>query len=448
MKKVLILIIVVFSASFYFSNIHLSFNEAPLEEVLQKLEEVSGSIILTKVNTSRKITKEINTLDLESALDIILYSTDYEYKKVRHNLYLVGDFDLIIQGSVQNATEINFKSLEITKISNILMLLNQKVRKVPNSNSIILFGKDELSSEILDFFNFLDDNAGKNKVITYSSSHKISKNLYDYLICLEKNYGDSPLKSKDAIGFLESNFSLLTDLEKVEFYEVLDINEADVNFKENINNYYLIKKDEEYRVLVTSTFNLENLTVEEKTKNVSNLKTNLGVSYQFDSNEIISSISLQFNKSYFKISSNFNNNFKFTYKTTLNDRVRIGAILKNKEDLINVSFLLDDYENFNNFGLYGILQVNSQIEDLNSILVDINELSYDLMAAKIYSIGEKQTSEFSLYPGFGLSISKEDQASIYLNFGSQYAFPFQKSKVLLSYLFHKHLHTISLSAEF
>ncbi|POZ93650.1 hypothetical protein, partial [Petrotoga halophila] len=85
MKKVLILIIVVFSASFYFSNIHLSFNEAPLEEVLQKLEEVSGSIILTKVNTSRKITKEINTLDLESALDIILYSTDYEYKKVRHN---------------------------------------------------------------------------------------------------------------------------------------------------------------------------------------------------------------------------------------------------------------------------------------------------------------------------------------------------------------------------
>jgi len=224
LKKVLILIIVVFSASFYFSNIHLSFNEAPLEEVLQKLEEVSGSIILTKVNTSRKITKEINTLDLESALDIILYSTDYEYKKIGNNLYLVGDFDLIIQGSVQNATEINFKSLEITKISNILMLLNQRVRTVPNSNGIILFGKDELSYEMLNFFNFLDENAGENKVITYSSSHQISKNLYDYLIGLEKNQKSSPLESKDAIGFLESNFSLLTDLEKVEFHEVFDIN--------------------------------------------------------------------------------------------------------------------------------------------------------------------------------------------------------------------------------
>jgi hypothetical protein len=450
LKKVLLLIIVVVSASFYFSNIHLSFNETPLEEALEKLEEVSGSIILTKANTSGKITKEINTLDLESALDILLYSTDYEYKKVGNNLYLVGDFDLIIQGSVQNATEINFKSLEITKISNILMLLNQRVRKVPDSNfnSIIVFGKDELSSQISNFFNFLDTNAGDNKIITYSSSHKISKKLYDYLIGLEKSYGDFPLESKDAIGFLESNFSILTDLEKVEFYENSDVNEADVKFKENINNYYLVEKDGEYIVLVTSKFNLENLTVYEKANNVSNLETTIGVSYQFDSNEIISSISLQFNKSYFKISSNFNNNFKFTYKTTLNDNVSIGAILKNQENLINVSFLLDDYEDFNNFGLYGILQVNSQIEDLNSILVDINKITYDLVAAKIYSIGEKQTSEFSLYPGFGLSISKEDQASIYLNFGSQYTFTFQESSVLLSYLYHQHLHTINLSLKF
>ncbi|PNR99730.1 hypothetical protein X928_06365 [Petrotoga miotherma DSM 10691] len=448
MKKVLLLIIVVFSSSFYFSNIHLNFNKAPLEEVLEKLEEVSRSTILTKADTSDKITKEINTLDLESALDIVLYSTDYEYKKIGNNLYLVGDFDLIIQGSVQNATEINFKSLEITKISKILMLLNQRVRTVPNSNGIILFGKDELSYEMLNFFNFLDENAGENKVITYSSSHQISKNLYDYLIGLEKNQKSSPLESKDAIGFLESNFSLLTDLEKVEFHEVFDINEADVNYKQNINNYYLVEKDGEYSILVTSTFNLENLIVEEKTNNVSNLKTILGVSYQFNSNEILSSISLQFNKSYYDLSSDFNNIFKFTYKTTLNDSVRIGAILKNEQDLINISFLLDDYEDFNNFGLYGILQVNSQIEDLNSILVDINELTYDLVATKTYTLGEKQTSELSLYPGFGLSISKENQPSIYFNFGAQYAFPFQKSKVFLFYLFHQHLHTISLSFEF
>jgi len=448
LKKVLLLIIVVFSASFYFSNIHLSFNEASLQEVFKKLEEVSGSIILTKANTSGKITKEINTLDLESALDIVLYSTNYEYKKVGNNLYLVGDFNLIIQGPVQNATEINFKSLEITKISNILMLLNQKVRRVPNSNSIILFAKDELSYEMLNFFNFLDDNAGENEVITYSSSHKISKNLYDYLIGLEKNQKSSPLESKDAIGFLESNFSLLTVLEKVEFHEVFDINEADANFKENINNYYLVEKDGEYNVLVTSTFNLENLTVDEKTKDVSNLKTTLGVSYQFNSNEILSSISLQFNKSYFDLSSDFNSIFKFTYKTTLKDSVRIGAILKNEEDLINVSFLLDDYQEFKNFGLYGILQINSQIEDLNSILVDIKEVTYDLVAAKTYIFGEKQTNELSLYPGFGFSISKEDSASIYFNFGSQYVLAFQESKILLSYLYHQNLHTISLSIEF
>jgi len=446
-KVLLLLIIVVFSASFYFSNINLSFNEAPLEEVLQKLEKVSGSTILTKVNTSDEITKEINTLDLESALDIVLYSTDYEYKKVGNNLYLVGDFDLIIRESVQNANEIDFKSLEITKISNILMLLNQKVRRVPNSNSIILFGKDELSSEILDFFNFLDDNAGENKVITYSSSHKISKNLYDYLIGLEKNHKSSPLENKDAIGFLESNFSLLTDLEKVEFYENYDVNETDVNYKENINNYYLVEKDGEYSVLVTSTFNLENLTVDEKAKNVSNLKTTLGVGYQFNSNKIIYSISLQFNKSYFDISSDFNNIFKFTYKTTLKDSVRIGAILKNEEDLINVSFLLDDYQEFKNFGLYGILQINSQIEDLNSIL-DINKLNYDLVGAKTYTFGEKQTNELSLYPGFGFSISKEDKSSLYFNFGSQYVLTFQESKILLSYLYHQNLHTISLSIEF
>jgi len=448
LKKALILIFVVFSSSFYFSNIHLSFNETPLQEVLQKLEEVSGSIILTKANISEKITKEINTLDLESALDIILYSTGYEYKKIGHNLYLVGDFDLIIQGSMQNATEINFESLEITKIFNILMLLNQRVRRVPNSNSIILFGKDELSFEILNLFNFLEDNAGENKEITYSSSHKISKNVYDYLLGLEKNQKSSPLESKDAIGFLKSNFSLLTDLEKVEFHESFGVNETDVNFKDNINNYYLVEKDREYSVLVTSRFNLENLINNEKTKNVSHIKTSFGVSYQFYSNEIMSNISLQFNKSYFDISFDFNNNFKFGYKTALKDRVRIGAVLKNEENLIDISFLLDDYEDFNNFGLYGILQINSQIEDLNSILVDINRLTYDLVAAKTYTFGGKQTNELSLYPGFGLSISKKDQASIYFNFGARYAFSFQKSKVLFSYLYHQYLHTISLSFEF
>lgn len=448
MKKVLILIIVVFSASFYFSNIHLSFNETPLQEVLQKLEEASGSIILTKTNTLGKITKEINTLDLESALDIILYSTDYEYKKIGHNLYLVGDFDLIIQGSVQNATEINFESLEVTKISNILMLLNQRVRRVPNSNSIILFGKDGLSFEILNLFNFLEDNVGENKVITYSSSHKISKNVYDYLIFLETSYKSSPLENQDAIGFLESNFSLLTDLEKVEFYESFDVNESDLNLKENINNYYLVEKDGEYSVLVTSRFNLENLINNEKTKNVSHIKTSFGVSYQFYSNEIMSNISLQFNKSYFDISFDFNTNSKFAYATELKDKVRIGAILKNEEDQINISFLLDDYEDFNNFGLYGILQINSQIENLRSILVDINELSYDLVATKTYTFGDKQTIELSLYPGIGLSISKKDQATIYFNFGAQYSFPFQKSAALFSYLYHQSLHTISLSIEF
>ncbi|POZ89444.1 MULTISPECIES: hypothetical protein [Petrotoga] len=448
MKKALILIFVVFSSSFYFSNIHLSFNETPLQEVLQKLEEVSGSIILTKANISEKITKEINTLDLESALDIVLHSTDYEYKKVGHNLYLVGDFDLIIQGSVQNATEIDFKILEITKISNILKLLNQRVRRVPNSNSIILFGKDELSFEILNLFNFLEDNAGENKEITYSSSHKISKNVYDYLLGLEKNQKSSPIENQDAIGFLESNFSLLTDLEKVEFYESFDVNETGVNFKDNINNYYLVEKDREYIVLVTSTFNLENLTVEEKTNIFSQLKTSFGVSYQFDSNEIMSSISWQFNKSYFDISFDFNNNFKFGYKTALKDRVRIGAVLKNEEDQINISFLLDDYEDFNNFGLYGILQINSQIENLRSILVDLNQLTYDLVAAKTYTFGDKQTIELSLYPGIGLSISKKDQANIYFNFGVQYAFPFQKSAILLSYLYHQYSHTINLSIEF
>ncbi len=68
MKKILLLIIVVVSASFYFSNIHLSFNETPLEEALEKLEEVSGSIILTKANTSGKITKEINNFKIWKVL--------------------------------------------------------------------------------------------------------------------------------------------------------------------------------------------------------------------------------------------------------------------------------------------------------------------------------------------------------------------------------------------
>jgi len=448
LKKFLILILIVFGSSIYFSNIHLSFNQAPIQEVLQKIETVSGSIILIKANISAAITAEINTLDLESALDIVLHSTDYEYKKVGYKLYIVGDFDLIIQGAVQNTKEIDFKSLEITKISNILMLLNQRVRRVPHSNSLILFGNDELSDEILNFFNFLDDNVGESKIITYSSSHKISKNVYDYLIALEKTYKSSPLESQDAIGFLESNFSLLTDLEQVEFYENSNVNEEDVNFKENTTNYYLVEKDDEYSILVKSTFNLENLVIDEKTKNVSNLKTTIGVSYQFDSNDILPNISLQFNKSYFDISSNFNNIFKFTYKTALKDKVRIGTILKNEEDLINVSILIDDYEEFNNFDLYGILQLNSQIEDLNNILVDINELTYDLVTVKTYTFGQRQTNELSLYPGFGISISKKDKASIYFNFGAQSSFLFQKSKVFLSYLYRQNLHNIVLSIEF
>ena len=156
MRKVFFLLLIFITGITGFSNIQITLPNIALKEALKALEEISGSTILTSPDIKGTIHTTINAINLENALDSLLYSTNYEYKKISEDLYLVGNFNIKMQNMQKEILQMEFNNLDLKKILNLLTLLSEKVFVIQNLNIILLNKNDEMHKYIKALFEFLE----------------------------------------------------------------------------------------------------------------------------------------------------------------------------------------------------------------------------------------------------------------------------------------------------
>jgi len=474
-----------------FSNINVSLIDTPLENALKILEEASGSIILTSPDIKGTKNVTINTVNLENALDILLYSTNYEYKKISEDFYLVGNFNIKIQNMQKELSQIEFQNLDLKKISNLLILLSEKIFVIQNSNLILLNKNDQMYISLKELFEFLEAYAGKNNSVIIFSINEISENVYQFLKNNENEKEENKnvflIKNKSSIIFLENNFEFLTRIKEVNYFEITEPfslekelytfsnsdnitlgvceNELTVkygtmkdndsmNLNSGENGYLVIENEDKHYIIVLSYLNLNNLDIKrnDEIKPASKTSFNTEIGYQFSTNNLVYSSGIKFGKNYIKISSDLKNLFDFSISANLVKNVSLGVqFMKNlKESNVeepNVTVFISDLQEFEQFSLYGKLGLGGTIKFHNSITNSIDFMYYDLLILNEIFGNNKDIHKIIFAPGAGLKVSKNDKLNPYFNFGAQYSHKLQKLNITVTYLYQMKSHKVICTFE-
>ncbi|PNR92569.1 hypothetical protein [Petrotoga sp. 9PWA.NaAc.5.4] len=476
MKKFFVFFFVLLALTLSFANINVRFYDTKLEDALKILENISGSTILTTANLYGNTNKIINTTDIELALDILLYGTNFEYRKINQNLYVVGDFNRSIETMQKSSTRIKIENIDKYKISNVLMLISDRINIMPNSDEILVHGQDELQFSIVTLIQYLKNNVGKENQIIVVSQHEISSNFYEYLKIIEKNQEVLELKSKDSIGFLESNFDILTTLNKIEFFEIsedtvylkdfnVEIKEVQkdklkitVNTLKNQNskdlelisvenNYLLFENQDKYYIIALSYLNLDTLKVINNNQN-NTFSFSVGLDYSLKDLLFGIHCATAFNKNYLSFSYNFFEFYQILYYFQLIENFKIGISFKTMNENVVSSIILSDTQDFETFLLNGELYINSLNGELSSSFFNMQSMSYDLFIIKNYFLNDNNTQKVTIAPGTSLEVNKEKEANLYFNLNIAYEIDLTRAILTFKYQYYRKNNNFSVFLSF
>lgn len=466
MKKFFVFFFVLLVSTLYFANINVRFYDTKLEDALKILESISGSTILTTANLNGNTNKVINVADIESALDILLYGTNFEYRKINQNLYVVGDFNRSIETMQKSSTRVDIGNLDKYKISNVLTLISDRINIMPNSDEILVHGQDELQFSIVTLLQYLKNNVGKENQIIVVSQHEISSNFYEYLKIIEKNQEVLELKSKDSIGFLESNFDILTILNKIEFFEIYEdtsylnsfnvevkevqkdrlkitVNTNDLELVSGENSYLLFESQDKYYIIALSYLSLDTLRINDANQNNS-FSFFVGLDYFLKDSSFGIHSAIAFNKNYLEFSYNFTDFYQILYYFQLIENFKIGINFKTINEKVFNSIILSDTQDFGTFLLNGELYINSLIGELSSNFFNMQSINYDLFIIKNYFLNDKNTQKVAIEPGTSLEVNKEKEADLYFNLNIAYEIDLTRAILTFKYQYYRKTNNFSV----
>jgi tRNA splicing endonuclease len=485
MHKFIFLLLIITTTVVAFSNIQITLNNVSLKESLKILEEVSGSTILTAPDIKGTINTTINVLNVENALDSLLYSTIYEYKKINEDIYIVGNFNIKMQNMQKEISQIEFNHLDLKKIPNLLTLLSEKVFVINSSNIILLNKNDEMYESIKELFEFLEKQHKENRYLLFFSISEISDDVHQFLKENEKVEPEDGffIKNKKSTIILENNLQSLAKIKEIGYFEfnlphtqkrifynlptidniALDISNNSVIIKNQTkkeNNSiilnegeigYLATENRGKNYLVSITYlDLENLYIKRNYENGENFESrfNFGIGYLFPDTGLILLSGLKLGNNYIEISSNFKEHFDFSFTINLINNMNLGVLFKNSPKESNTHIFINDLQQYENFDLYGNFILGGTINLSSSLTNNIDFISYDLLILKEIIQNKNNPHNFMFAPGAGIKISKSDKLKPYFNFGVQYVYEMHRSKINLTYYYQMNIHKLTCSLEF
>lgn len=485
MRKVFFLLLIFITGITGFSNIQITLPNIALKEALKALEEISGSTILTSPDIKGTIHTTINAINLENALDSLLYSTNYEYKKISEDLYLVGNFNIKMQNMQKEILQMEFNNLDLKKILNLLTLLSEKVFVIQNLNIILLNKNDEMHEYIKALFEFLETQDKSNDYFLFFSIYEISDNVYQFLKENEKVEYEKTffIKNKKSTIILENNFEYLTRIKELEYHQLKMPSSQEITYYKTLTNnnivldfsnnkllikhlimkennsillntneigYLAIENEGKYYILAITYLNLSDIYIKKNHENIDNSESlfNFGIGYLIPDAKFIVISGINLGNNYIEISSNFKEHLDFSLSTNLVNNMNLGVLFKKNSKESNTNIFVNDLQHYDNFDLYGNIILGGTVSFSNTLTNSLDYISYDLLVLKDIIKSENNSHIVTFAPGVGIKVSRNDKLKPYINFGVQYKYKLLKSKISLLYYYQMNIHKMTCSLEF
>jgi len=398
-KKVIIFISL-FLISIAVFSVDIDFYNVSLKEAIETLAGDAGVNIIVGPEVKGTVNLSVRSLSVESALDLMLYNTIYDYEKVEEGIYVVGALDSSSNIAIfLNKPEvIKLKYITTDNIKNVLDIYSERAKYIEGTDFVVIYGEDFLSAKIKENIKKLDQ-LGKGYILLYNI-YEVSESSYVAIQNLN-NY-DFPIKFSNSIKFINKNFTRLTTLRQTGFIETVnyasfsftnsynsinfDISidgsnyEIKTELKENDNVIQNLKASANIGDKIFSAFfiggkyYLINTIVEEKNEtSLMNqqdvfMKVNAGLNYASYGNKFSYFFGSEINQSYVEFESDFSKIFSVFYKSNILSDMTGNLKVYNKvnDSKIYGYLSVSESENFDPFSMNGEFGIISSFTLLNS----------------------------------------------------------------------------------
>jgi hypothetical protein len=166
-KKNIIILFISLSFLIFGNTIDFDFVNTDLKDALDDIASAANIQIVYSDSVSGQVDISINTTNVETALELLLFGKPYFFKKYSEKIYFVGDYrertnmaTYLLEPNVVKLSNISTNS-----ISELLNLYPSRVKFLKDSNMIIVYGKDDVALKIIKMIRDVDNNSYTNKIL-------------------------------------------------------------------------------------------------------------------------------------------------------------------------------------------------------------------------------------------------------------------------------------------
>lgn len=406
-KKIFIIVFIFISFIIFGNNIDIDFVNTDLKNALDDIAAMADIQIFYSESISGKIDLSINTTNVETALELLLFGKPYFFKKYSEKIYFVGDYreKTNMATYLLEPNIVKLSNISTNSISELLSLYPSRVKFLKDSNLIIIYGKDDVAMKILKMIRDIDNNSYTNKILAVNivelseiqwrvketsniiNNYAVGKdigvnfeflnfeenlrynyyNIFKYESSINFNFHDKKID----IHVLENDgFDVELD---VDGSLVVDIN---LNYSQmNTPIYYFMQSSNKYFMIVLGVYekrDYEKYFQENRGKYI-------GIEYEFNINT--NYLGLEF------LTNDYEINFKYGFfdkcKFTFTDKIvedfysKVGIDYFNDQLNVLLSFKEDQY--FEEILLTGEIGLMSKVDFQNNSLTPLFEqFFYDI----------------------------------------------------------------------
>lgn len=389
------------------NTIDFDFVNTDLKDALDDIAAVAEIQIVYSESVSGKVDLSINTTNIETALELLLFGKPYFFKKYSEKIYFVGDYrertnmaTYLLEPNVVKLSNISTNS-----ISELLSLYPSRVKFLKDSNLIIVYGKDDVALKIIKMIRDVDNNSYTNKILAVNivelsevqwrvkeasnirTNYIVGKDIgvnFEFL-----NFEENLRYSYYNIFKYESrmNFNLhnkkidIRVLENEGFNVELDVDGSlmmDINLNYSQMNtpiYYFMSNSNKYFMIVMGVY--EKRDYEKYFQE--NRGSYIGLEYEFNINT--NYLGLEFLTNDYEL--NFKYGFFDKYKFTFTDEIvqdfysKVG--IDYFDDLLYVLLSFKEYQYFEEILLTGEIGLLSKLDfQNNSLIPSFDQFFYDI----------------------------------------------------------------------
>ena len=217
MKKLIFISFVLLSFCITYA-FDISFYETEISNAIDQIATSQGVTIIVGSEVKGTVTMTLMSISVESALELILYGTPYDYEKIAEGIYVVGSLDTPSEISIllNKPNVVKLDNITTDYIKDVLNQFGERVKYIEGADFIVVYGKDQVAQKAIDIISQLDK-LGTGYTFIYNI-YSVSQSAFTAIQKL--NYFDFPIKYANSLNFLTRNFTRLTTLVEIGYLQM------------------------------------------------------------------------------------------------------------------------------------------------------------------------------------------------------------------------------------